>query len=148
MSPVRGRLYTRYGFTACLLFVHCAFAHDAHMARSLPAAGRSTACSSIVRCFVWTVAGYFNDRSRPLSRRASDACSRSVQQKPESGAVMVRPWSSCGSFTQSLLRVSSQCTDCSPRKLNLSESLRLQATGASGAHQISDMRLPRTVPTV
>ena len=38
-SPVRGRLYTRYGFTAYLLFIHCAFTHGALMACSLPSAG-------------------------------------------------------------------------------------------------------------
>ena len=96
MLPARGRLYTRYGFTACLLFVHCAFAHGARMARCVSTAGLLRVHS---RFIVWTVDGHFNVCSRPPTRHASDACLRSVQQGPASGAVMVRPLSGCGSLT-------------------------------------------------
>ena len=46
-SPVCGRLYTRYGLAACLLFVQCEFAHGSLTVRSLPAAGPLHVNSSV-----------------------------------------------------------------------------------------------------
>ena len=48
-SPVCGRLYTRYGLAACLLFVQCEFAHGSLTVRSLPAAGPLHVNSSVSR---------------------------------------------------------------------------------------------------
>ena len=57
-SPDRGRLLTRYGLTACLLFVQCEFAHGSLTARSLPAAGPLRVHSSLHRLngrWLWAV---------------------------------------------------------------------------------------------
>ena len=48
-SRVCGRLYTRYGLAACLLFVQCEFAHGSLTVRSLPAAGPLHVNSSVSR---------------------------------------------------------------------------------------------------
>ena len=48
-SLVCGRLHTRYGLAACLLFVQCEFARGALTVRSLPAVGPLRVNSSVSR---------------------------------------------------------------------------------------------------
>ena len=118
MLPARGRLYICYGFTACLLFVHCAFAHGALMARSLPAAGpRRVHCVSTV--------GLLFERSTVISMCVADprltvrpmlVCARcsEAQHRMQSWfahcLVVVRSLSN-----RSSPLVYSQYTACSPR---------------------------------
>ena len=118
MLPARGRLYTRYGFTACLLFIVGAFIHGALVARSLPAADS-------LRVYPLFTVGLSFERSTVISMCVADprltVRPMRVQAQCRKGQHRAQSWfTNCPVVVRSLPvksspPVYSQYTACSPR---------------------------------